>query len=248
MHTLVGWTEAIPLVTAQQLIAGIPDDSVRVSGDNIVVPKYNNIIGEYAVGLDIQNVELKSPSIKRMFPEHITPIETGLVPAFPPDPIMRKDNPLILDTDEQLTALAGNSNAAPQQGTILVWLGEGPVAVVKGQIFTIEATLTVPATAYGWDNAPIVLSDSLPVGDYDVVGARCELATLVAFRVNFIGGVFRPGTLGVAGLPDKDPTGARYGAMGKWGNFSHLTPPTIDTLDTGAGGAAVLYLDLIKRG
>lgn len=244
--TLVGWSESVPLTTVQQLIAGIPDTHVRVEGDNIVIPSYNQIVGEYAIGVDIRNVELQSPSLRRMFPENIAPVENVAAPAFPPDPLIRKHNPLPLAVDEQLTALAGNSNAGAQQETVLVWLADAPIAPVTGPIFTIAGTITVPALAYTWGNATLTLSDSLPVGDYKIVGGRCELATLIAWRVNFVGGIWRPGTIGVAGITSKSPEGARYGAMGIWGSFSHLTPPTIDTLDTGAGGAANIYLDLIK--
>lgn len=244
--TLVAWSESVPLVTTQQLLAGVPDSHVRVEGDNIVVPKYNMIVGEYAIGVDIQNVEIQAPSLRRMFPENIAPVENVATPAFPPDPLIRKINPLPLEIDEQLTALAGNSNALPQLENVFIWLADGPIQPVTGPIFTIAGTLTVPATAYAWGNAPIVLSDSLPVGDYKIVGGRCELASLIAWRVNFVGGIWRPGTLGVASISSKTPKGSRYGDMGVWGVFSHLTPPTIDTFDTGAGGAAIIYLDLIK--
>lgn len=244
--SLVGWSESVVGLVTIQALTGIPDDHVRVEGDNIVVPQLNKIVGEYAIGVDIRNVELASPSIRRTYIESIAPVEIVALPVFPPDILVRGDAPLPLEMDEQLTAFAGNSNAAAQQESVFIWLSDGPVIPAKGNIYTIEADAVAPATAYAWASANLVMNQTLPVGTYMIVGGRCEQATTIVWRLIFVGGTWRPGHLAVAGLASKDVESSRYGLMGNWGSFSHLTPPRIEFFGSGAGGAAKVYIDMIK--
>lgn len=247
-HTLIAWSESVAGAVVQQPITAVPDEHVRVEGDNIIVPPLNQMVAYMAVGLDIQNAQLVSPQLRRIALLDIAPVENTALPVFPPDFPNRPDNPLPLEIDEALTARVGNSNVGAQQESVLAVLANGPLSQVSGPIHTVEVTATAAAVAYAWSNAPLVFTQTLPVGSYDVVGARCEQANTIAFRLVFIGKVWRPGTLACPAISSKDVFKSRYGAMGIWENFEHNTPPTVDFFGDGTGGAATLYLDLIKRG
>ncbi|MEM2990161.1 MAG: hypothetical protein QXQ02_03150 [Halobacteria archaeon] len=249
MHTIVAWSESVAADTTQTNLNAVPDEHVRVEGDNIMVPDFNRIIGYYANGENIQNVQLSSPSLRRLALVDIAPVENSALPESPPDPICRPLSPLTLDIDESLSALAGNADASSaHQENVVLFLSNGPVTPVNGEIITIRTTATAPATAYAWANAPLVFSQTLPVGTYDLVGARCEQANTIAFRFVFIGGIWRPGMLAVPDIDYDDYEYSRFGALGVWGTFSHNRPPSVDFFGDGTGGSAVIYLDLIKRG
>lgn len=245
--TMAGWTESVAGAVAQQAITGIPDEHMRVEGNNIVVPGLNELIGYYAIGVDAQNAQLASPELRRIALLDIAPVEVTALPVFPPDFPNRAENPLPLISDEQLTAHIGNSNVGAQQESILILLSSGAVSPISGEIITVEATATAPASAYVWANAPLAFAQVLPKGTYDIVGCRCEQANTIAFRFVVIGDSWRPGHLAVGTISAKDHTLSRYGKLGKWSNFEHLRPPTVDFFGDGTGGAAILYLDLIKR-
>jgi hypothetical protein len=245
--TIVGWQENVPLATTQQAITALPDEHVRTEGDNIVVPDLNKIVGYYGIGVDIQNVQLSSPELRRIAELDVAPVEITSLPTFPPDVVARPESPINLALDEQLQARCGNSNAGAQDEAVFVMLASGPIVPIHGDIHTILATATAPATANLWANAQLTLSQELPAGDYDLVGARCEQANSRIFRFVFIGGTWRPGTVCVGAISGRDVGYSRYGAMGVWGTFKHNQPPSVDFFGDGVGGAARIYLDIIKR-
>lgn len=247
MWTVVGFSQSVAGAAVQTPLDALVDEHVSFAGDLITVPELNKIIGYYAVGLDIQNAQLVTPQLRRLAPISIAPVEDTILPVFPPDFAIRPLSPVELMTDEALSAEAGNSNVGAQQESILVLLSDGVVAPVTGEIITVLASATAPATAYAWANAPITLVTQLPVGTYDLVGARVEQANTISYRFVFVGGIWRPGYAAVGAISAKDPNMSRYGKLGVWGSFSHLHIPSIDFFGDGTGGAVVIYLDLIKR-
>lgn len=245
--TLVAYSENVAAAIVQQDIDAVPDEHVRTEGKNIVIPKLNKIVGIHALGVDIRNVQLVSPSLRDFALHDVAPVEITDLPVFPPDFFDCAQNPIDLETDEQLIARAGNSNVGAQDEHIIIALSDSVITPLQGQkVRTIECTATAPAVANTWQNAQLTLLQTLPVGDYKVIGARCEQANTRAFRLVFVGGQWRPGHLAVASISAKSPKGSRFGEMGVWGKFSHLTPPSIDFFGDGTGGAAIIYLDLVK--
>lgn len=244
--TMVAWSESVPAATTAQKIAAVADEHVKVEGDNVIVPDLNYVAGILAVGLDIRNVQLSSPSLRRLALMDVSPVENTALPVFPPDPLVMGKSSMALEIDEHLAAYAGNSNVGAQQESVVLLLSDGNTEAINGKIITVKAAATAPATAYAWAGAPITLSQELPVGTYQLVGMRVEEAHTIAYRIVFIGGVNRPGGFAVAAISAKDPNGFRYGQLGAWGTFSHNKVPTIEFFGDGTGGAAVLYLDLIK--
>ena len=111
------------------------------------------------------------------------------------------------------------------------------------------ATL-IPAIAQAadaWTNGPLVLSETLPVGKYQIIGFRAVAADLVAARLVFIGAgaETRPGVPGVAADTVVAPTGFGPGELGVIGEFDSETPPSVDVLG-GAAGVQSYEIDLIK--
>lgn len=246
--TIAGWSSQVPAGTTQIALTALQDEVLRVEGSNIIVPAQNLLIGYYAIGANIQNVQLVSPSMRRVALLDIAPIEPSTLPSFPPDWIVRADNPLVLVKDEKITAYAGNSDPAnARQETILILLTDRPPTRVAGNPISVKATASVSGTAYAWETVPLNLTQTLPVGNYDIIGARCEFSHGIAFRLNCIGSVIRPGGICVSGPGDKDPDYQRFGGLGVWESFYHLNVPNIDILGDGTGGTAVVYLDLIPR-
>lgn len=246
MYTVCGFDELVPATTTSQKLTAIADEHIKVSGDNVIIPELSKLLGVFAVGLDIQNVQLASPSLRRFALFDVAPYEITALPTFPPDPIVKGESYLDLIEDEFLTAYAGNANAAAQHESVIVFLSDGDVAPLTGRIHTIKATATDAAGAtYAWQASPLTLAQELPVGDYRLVGARCVHANALAFRFIFIGGIWRPGGVCVGTQSAKDPNYHRYGQIGLWGTFAHNRVPSIEIFGDGTGASVVVYLDLI---
>lgn len=258
--TLIGFTEsqASPALT---LYAGIPDEHVRVEGDDIVVPELNQILMALAMSANIRQGQLSSPSLRRIFLQDMIPLlNSGTLPSLQAvdeggaatfniyDGLAYNkhiDDPIALEVSEKINALIDNNNNA-EQGTVLIWLSDGKPTKASGEIRTLRATIPTTTATYVWSNQALTLQQTLPAGRYAVVGVTLVAANALAGRLVFVGGTWRPGCLAQDSVSDKRPIFFRKGNLGIWGEFEHDQPPTIDILTTAATGAAEIYLDLIQ--
>jgi hypothetical protein len=76
---------------------------------------------------------------------------------------------------------------------------------------------------------------------------RARGTNLVAARLVFPGGRWRPGVPAVNGIGDADFEPLRHGMSGVLGSFDSNQPPTLDALGV-TDSAQTIFLDLIKVG
>lgn len=230
-------------------IAALSDPSLTVSGNNIQIPEFGGyLMGAYASGVNLTRAQLQSPSLRRVLNPEIRPMDRNAAPSAYPGLLHLFDNPIKLDVAEQMQALTAEDAAGASRMNVVVFLGDGKVEAITDPIFTIRATGATTLGAYAWTNGAIVLDQALPVGDYAIVGARCESAGLITFRFVFQGSTPRPGGIGFATGTLGDPKGQRFGGWGVWGVFNSTTIPTVDYLSGSADTSEVLALDLIRVG
>lgn len=246
--TLIGYSESQDSATLTN-IAALADPHVRVSGDDIVVPKgLPNLLGCYFLGVSLTQGQLASPSLRRRVNLDVEPLDRNTLPLATTKPMHDFfDSPIPLDGEESLNALMAEDGTTTR-GNALVWLGDGPVSPVKGDILTVRVTNASTLTANAWTNGALTFSQSLPAGTYQLVGARMQSTNLQGFRFVFVGQQWRPGAIGVNADADSDLSRFRAGHAGVWGEFSHNTPPTVDFLSNGADSSQVGHLDLMKTG
>ena len=244
--TLVAYSESQDSATLVN-VAALVDPHVRVVGDDIVVPTGLNYVGGvYGIGTAITRAQLVSPSIRRRYPFEVTPVEIATEPADPVKYLPFFQSPIGLDPDEGLNFQAAENGAGANQSTGLVWLCDGATAPISGsEMFTIRATNASTLVAYAWTNGALTFSDTLPAGEYAVVGMRASSTGLIAARLVFSQYPWRPGciasdTLGEYGVPV-----FRMGGLGIWGEFAHNTPPTVDFLSLSTDSSQTVDLDLV---
>jgi hypothetical protein len=175
----------------------------------------------------------------------VEPVVAAAVFGSPPEQMVHPDSPIPVVENESLNFAVNSNPAAAADHYGLVWLSDGPLAAVKGSIYTVRATGTCALSAGKWINGNLTFSQTLPAGTYQVVGMRARGTNLVAARLVFVGGLYRPGVGAVNALGDLDPYFARYGNMGIFGQFDNTTPPTVDCLGI-TDVAQTFELDLIK--
>ena len=250
MFTVVAFSESQAHDAALNLINAVADQHIRVETTRVTVPTLNQIIGEIAcAGANGQEARLVSPSLRRKNPLYITPLEVALVPGDVPKTAYHPDAPIPLDVNESLECeIRGAVNAA-QQVTVGVMLCDGPQSPVSGEIVTINAEITLALVAGAWAFSQITFPDALPVGDYDVVGARLIAANGVVFRFVPVGAAHRPGGVVAQDFNDADPWEQRFGRMGAWFTFNTVQPPGVEVLAAAAvaSGTYQLYLDVMPR-
>jgi len=252
MFTLVAYSFNPGVQTALTKLPAVADQHVKTSGTTITVGALNNIVGSYACcGLLATEARLISPSLRRTNPLYITPVDLAITPPADPAMMYHPQNPVPLDINESLEAEEdGTIAAATEQHCIGVMLSDGALAPVTGEVFTINAEINVALVVNSWEFSEITFPDSLPVADYDVLGARLVAANGILYRFVPVGAVNRPGGVSANDVDGKDPWNQRFGRMGVWFNFNTVQPPGIEVLGSVATGATTyqLYIDAIKTG
>lgn len=231
-HT-AAWYESIDPGGVLTPIAAVVDQSVFTSGDVTRVPtQMPNIVGQAALvdPLLAAGAQIQSPSLRAMVNIDIEPVVAGLVFGSPPEVLFHPLSPIAVTADEPVTFAVNSNPAAAADHYGLAWFGDGPQVPVPGNIFSVAATSALTLAAGVWVNGTLLFSQTLPLGRYTVVGMRARGTNLVAARLVFVGGAFRPGVPAVNALADLDPSVFRYGRHGAFGIFHSNTPPTVDAL------------------
>jgi len=229
------------------IVNAIADQHLTVITNRLVVPKeLNQIVGLYANGTDVARAQLSSPSLRQFLLPEISPVDVAALPSTPDRWLDYRFTPIQLQSDEQLEFDAANAAAGANICRGLVWLANGPISPVSGDVRSVRVTAAITGIAEAWANGPLVFDQTLPAGLYAVVGARFFGATLNAFRLVFPAGKWRPGGLGSALASSAEPPEQRYGNFGIWDQFNHNAPPTLDILCTAADAAQTGVLDLLK--
>lgn len=244
--TLIGYTASQDSAVLLAL-AAMADQSVRVNGNDIIVPSgMNSLIGAYGVGVNITRLQLQAPSLRRFLNPEIAPLDISAEPTSPTPFYDLRSNPITLDPQEALDALAAENGAGATRQSAFVWLGDGPITPVSGDIRTVRVTGTTTLIAFTWSNGALTFDQTLPAGRYQIVGGRFEAAGLLAWRCVFPGGGWRPGAIGYDASSDVEHPAFRMGGLGVWGEFEHNAPPTIDWCSVSADTSELGELDLIK--
>lgn len=248
MFHLCAFTENLDAAGLFEM-SGVADAVMSVNGKNIQVPDYASyLLGAYTTGTGYDSVQLRSPSLRSTAYFEVLP--TRWAPLYEDNDylVLNPDSPLSLDVGEQLRSLVNKTNATPGQYTTFVWLSDGAIKPVAGDVFSIRATATTLVNAYQWYNAQLVLDESLPVGKYAVVGAGFSGMGLMAYRFVFQDSPARPGGMGAQGITSPKFKYFSNGALGVWGEFHSSTPPTIDLMSSTVEDTFTGYLDLIRIG
>lgn len=247
MHTTIAFAEAHTPDTTWLKLNAVPDQHIRISGEKIYISDYNHLIGSAAHCTGLAEARLVSPSLRRVNPFYIAPCETALVPTEPVASVYHPQSPVRLDTNEALEVEFNGAAAGPFEATCVVFLAPGAIPPVNGEIFTINASMNKALVVQNWVYSEITFPDSMPVGNYRVVGARVVRTNGVAFRFVPVGEPFRPGGLVAADVGALDPDLQRFGGLGSWFTFNSIQPPGIELLGSAAGGTtSEIYIDLIK--
>ena len=252
MFSVVAFSESQDLAGAWGNVAAVPDAHVSTNGDTLYVPSWGTrFLGAIAyVGTLGTNARLRSPHLEGLNPHYIRPLHLALYPADnAPDDLYLNGGPILADGEGLRCEFEANPAAAEQETCVVFLADKIPVPVV-GEIVTIEATITLALVAGAWSFSELTLVHDLPTGAYDVVGARAEIDTAVAFRFIPQGGYHRPGAIVNNSFNDSYKNNSfRYGNLGTWLTFDQRNLPGVEVISSAAAASATydLHLDIIKR-
>lgn len=244
--SVVAWSESQDSATLLTLSA-VSDPHIRTSADDVVVPGFaTQILGAYAIGVNLTQAQLASPSLRRTVNMDLSPFDRLTLPPTTPRFVSRAYSPVPVEKGEALNALTAEDGAGATRATAIAILGDKAPTVDARASYTVRATGTTTLTAFSWTNVVLTFSQTLPSGKYDIVGAFCRSAGAIAFRLVIPGSQYRPGGIGMTNDFDNGIKEQRYGGWGIWGSFDLEQPPTIDVLSATADTTETVYIDLVK--
>jgi hypothetical protein len=251
MQHLVGYYQNVDQGAVLTAINAAPDSILYVVGTTVRVPAEL----AFAAGVTMltaqttqTEVQLRTPTLRELFYPSYSPWVAALqLTSTSNCVIFNPGNPLPLTGLEQMEVWTNTDGAAAADIYGMVWLQDGPVQPVTGEMFTIRATAASALSVGTWVNSQLTFNQALPVGDYQVVGMKATGTGLVAARLVFQGYAWRPGVLGSLFGGSIDMPNSRYGAAGVMGTFNNNVPPTVDCMGA-TGTSQAILLDLIKIG
>lgn len=234
-----------------QEITPVVDPTIRERGNFIFLKNALNLFGgQFMGGALAQRAYFESPELRKENYFEITPVEVGGVVAEAIDYRLQPASPIELPMSEPIRCFFEATAGAARIVTGIIWLHSGDVAPATGRIFHARLTATITEVAGAWTEGEMVFDQELPVGRYQIVGARCQCVDDgVAFRLISLDQILRPGGLCVNGPECPDLREQRNGGLGIWMEFDHDSPPSLEVLSFVGGDAAQeITLDLIKVG
>jgi hypothetical protein len=242
----VAFTEATGgAVSSLATVPLLTDQIFRSTGNGVVVdPTFNKLGMMYGVAITLTRAQFDSPTLRQLFNQEVRPIQVGF-PSIADDVTLidMMGNPIPLGANEELDYYI--TDGASEQAYGFCNLLDNPAKPVAGiprtQLFTGSTTVTANA----WSLCPLTADQALPPGSYQVIGARFESSTAVAFRLVFPGQVARPGGPGLRAAGLYDWPAMRNGGWGAWGTFIFNLPPSIEVICGSADTAQKVYLDMI---
>lgn len=248
MFSLLAYDSSIAAGAVLVDCKSIVDQSATQSGDGYTTAApLDKIVMAYGFGTNLTRVQLQSPTLQLIGDHDVHPLDNAAAGAGGvPNLVQFIDSPRQLKDTETLIAQVIQSNAGAQQEIVGVWVADGPLKPVQGEIFTIRFTGTTTLTANAWSSVTPTLSQNLLAGKYQIVGARLQGATAVLFRWIVQGYAPRPGGVAVTTDTARDPAGQRYGGWGVWAEFQSNLIPNVEVLATAADTAQTGFIDLIK--
>lgn len=245
--------QSVDAANAYTYLAAVADQTQYTNSNDLRVPKLNKLFAVAAAvgsgGLGV--ARLSSPSLRREVLPQIEPVmgrtdghQLPTSPAYVHD--FRK-SPLVLDEGEAYNVEVHSDTTAAARQWILSWFCDNVPAEVDGGAFVIRATGATTLGVGAWTTVAITFDQSLPVGNYDVVGFRARSSNLYAARIIFPEQGPRPGVIGCNASSDISWGPQRRGGLGVFGTFNSNNPPQVECLAGVADTAEVFEFDLVKK-
>lgn len=243
---LIAWSNTIAATTETDMTP-VPDGIMAVNNGHFVPQVQTQIPFVAAIGLLLARARLVSPKLRQITTPWIRPINLALLPVSRTPVADYRANPFRVNGLEELQLEFTNSAATSGDYHGVAGLQTGPQQPApQGDIYTMRGTGTTTATANAWSLATITWQDTLPAGNYQVIGMEFISTTAIAARLIFDQQVERPGCVGIASDGTISHSMFLKGGLGAWGMFSANRMPNVEVLCDSADTAQEVFLDFVR--
>lgn len=246
MHHLLAYAGSVAQNAALATVPAIVDQVLAQFTSTTYTPeKTLRILRSYAMGDAISQIRFDSPLLRLIGPPQVQPIDVAAEPSTLPPVNKYDDNAMFWVQNDPLAMLCSRAGSGAANVYVLHWLSETPLAKISGPTIAVRATYTATLTAGTWVPATLTFDQSLPPGDYRIVGMSAVCGDLFCARLILPNTVWRPGCLAQDLDSQWDWEWFRRGNFGDYGSFKSYSPPTIELMGHTAGAeTGFVWLDL----
>jgi len=246
VYTTIAWHRNVLTGGVLTTLNAIKDAHMSQTPERYVIPSdVRFLAGAFAASASITEAHLETPSLRRVAPICVSPLNSGSVKPTSPVRFMDMfDAPLELTATEQISALAAGTETAATDFVLVAFLADGPAKPYSGPYYTVKATAATTLQPFAWTPVTPTFETSLPVGRYRIIGLRAQSPNMIAARVVVPGQPWRPGVIAVNAIADKEAERFRFGRAGVLAEFDTGTGFQIECLASAADTTQVFWLDL----
>jgi len=248
LHHTVAWRASIADVVAAD-VAPVVDGIMTIQNSHFLPQKNYNMIYAYYGALGATRARFVTPTFRQLSTPWIRPINLAIVPLDEPNMADYSANPLLIRGLEELQLEGYQTSGGAAVVACIAGLASQPIGPSpSGDIIAMRGTGATAAVPGGWTNTVMMWQDTLPNGQYAVVGLEVISTTCIAGRLIFEDQVERPGCLGQSLVSGNGPQLFRYGNLGVWGRFNAFRIPSVEVLCNAADATQEIYLHLVRIG
>lgn len=239
---LAAYTTSFNALTETEILA--VTDTILSTPNSHVMPQRNKLlVWAMGIGLNLQRLRLVSPTLRQITTPFIRPIEELASPGNLFHYMKMNRIPIRLSALEEIQLFATDDAGVAERVYGLLALADTmPTPADNQQVFCMRGTSTTAAVANVWTQIVMTWQDTLPLGQYEVVGLEVIGATEIAGRLIFEEQVDRPGCPGTSDEDVASWPAFMDGVFGVWGKFNANRMPNLEVLNSAATAAHTAYL------
>jgi hypothetical protein len=200
-----------------------------------------------AFGTLLTRARISTPSLAKVTTPWIRDISPALGAGSPMLFANYSDDPIVLKALEEVTQFQTDSAVTSESNAAILGLQTQPVPRPAGNIYTIRGTGVGTLTVGAWSSiGTITWQNTLPQGQYAILGAVFNSAGAIAGRLIIPGVPYRPGGLAVQSITARTDRLFRNGLLGVWGYFNNYAMPSVEILSGSADTSEEVYLDIAR--
>lgn len=247
-HLLAYYTNDLALSASNVALGTVTDQAWTFSSTGYFMPDNLKCFAAYAGNDAYTAVRLNQPSLRDPFLPYIEPVSLTTLPANTPPVMKMWEMGINLTKNEYLSVEGSRGAVAVSDAYALLWVGKSRVAIPPGPRRTIRFTSAITIAEGTWSLGAMTFSDTLPNGRFAIVGMNVFGTNLLAARLAFTGGGWRPGVLCQGAQGEWTEPAFDRDEFGLFGTFLNTIQPNLECFGVGAGTSQIGYLDLVQVG
>lgn len=245
-HLLAYYTNDLALSASLVALGTVTDQAWTSDSTGYFMPDNLKLFAGYAGNDAFTAVQLDQPSLRDPFLPYLNPVSLTTLPANTPPVYKAWEMGLNLQKNEYLRVRGSRGAVVASDAYALLWVGKQRRAIPPGPRRTARATSAITVAEGTWALGAFTFDNTLPDGTWEIVGMDVYGTNVLAARLAFTGGGWRPGIICQGAQGEWTPPSFARDEFGSFGKFVNTVQPNIELFGVGAGTSQVIYLDLVQ--